>query len=358
MFIKAPNARAGTGYTGDVNTAFRQGRQDAYRDYIDNFNFALRADAANNAENQNQVNRAYNNYVNNLNFDQNTRTAMINTVKDSQNLADNVFNFDVNTHRLDALYPQREALGKSQAVQFANTQLANETNSAYGAAQADYKLANVDTEAQGYKSDIEHKAKQAGMNLNSLNEAQNFYDTLVKRTQPEWERAFAVELARQYREANPDFTGTDSDIIADLRRSGNYDAVLQKFQEDEFRNARNNVEGAKGNVQNVVAPGEYRGAKGRVKSTEQDKIAYGKTENLDADKIGAISGGTLMGYTQDGQEVVALPGGDVLLRGKNGGRLLGATTVNGRLLSPEENLQYRNISITQPNNITRAKDEF
>lgn len=80
MFIA--NVAKGGGYRTDVNTAFRQGRQDAFRDYVDNFDFALKADAANNAENQRQVERLARNYGLQLGMQQAGRNAAINFVND------------------------------------------------------------------------------------------------------------------------------------------------------------------------------------------------------------------------------------------------------------------------------------
>lgn len=358
MFIKAPNAKAGTGYTGDVNTAFRQGRQDAFRDYIDNFNFALAADTRNNAENQRQVERAARNYGLNLQFDNATRENMIDTVSDSQKLANTVYDFDVNASRLDSLYPQRQALGQSQAAQAVNTQMQAETDSAYNAGKSNIKFDNLTREGQGYKAQIDNAATREEMGQRGLAETQSMND-LVRRSPEDWQRSFAEDVVRDYRLRNPDFTGTDVDIMDELRRSGNYDAAFNSYQQEAYRQARNKVNAATGKVESVVAPGETTTKSGRITTQDNEKIAYGKTENLDADKLAAINGGSSIGYTQDGLEVVALPGGDVLLRGKNGGRLLGATTVNGRVLSPEENLRYRNISISQSNGgATNIEDEL
>ena len=86
MFIVSPTKG---GYRGDVvNSGFRQGRQDAYRDYIDNFNFALKADAANNAENQKQVERIANNYALQNQMRQGARNEALNFVNDSAKIDD------------------------------------------------------------------------------------------------------------------------------------------------------------------------------------------------------------------------------------------------------------------------------
>lgn len=91
MFIRSVSS--GGGYQGDVNTAFRQGRQDAFRDYIDNFAFALKADAMNNAENQRQVERIARNYALQNQMDQNLQDRVNNFVTGNTQLMKNVGDF-------------------------------------------------------------------------------------------------------------------------------------------------------------------------------------------------------------------------------------------------------------------------
>lgn len=124
MFIVNPNKG---GYQGDVvNTGFRKGRQDAYRDYIDNYNFALKADAAANAENQANVERAAKNYGLENAMRQGARTEAINFVTDNAKLDDAIVGNEINRHKNDYVWAKAPELGESQGIQFVATQAGNE----------------------------------------------------------------------------------------------------------------------------------------------------------------------------------------------------------------------------------------
>ena len=115
MFIRGANSRAGTGYTGDVNTAFRQGRQDAFRDYIDNFNFALQADIANNRENQANVQRIADNYADQLNMNKNGRNEVLDFVQTSDKIDGAVTTADINFASRDKLQPRINEIADDKA---------------------------------------------------------------------------------------------------------------------------------------------------------------------------------------------------------------------------------------------------
>lgn len=124
MFIVNPNKG---GYQGDVvNSGFRKGQQDAYRDYIDNYNFAVSADAANNAENQLNVERAAKNYMVENQMRQGARIEAINFVNDTSKLDDAIVGNEMNRNKNDYLWANAEQLGKSMGVTFAADQSAKE----------------------------------------------------------------------------------------------------------------------------------------------------------------------------------------------------------------------------------------
>lgn len=139
MFIVNPNKG---GYQGDVvNSGFRRGRQDAYRDYIDNFNFALKADAANNAENQANVERTAKNYGLENQMRQGARNEAINFVTDASKLDNAVVGGEINFHKNNELWDQAEQLGKAQGQEFIANQSAA-TNKAINANTEQSYLAN------------------------------------------------------------------------------------------------------------------------------------------------------------------------------------------------------------------------
>lgn len=124
MFIINPNKG---GYQGDVvNSGFRRGRQDAYRDYIDNFNFAVKADAANNAENQANVERVAKNYGLQNGMRQGARQEAISFVKDNMAIDDGMVASEINRNKNDYIWAKAPDIGQSQGIQFVATQVGNE----------------------------------------------------------------------------------------------------------------------------------------------------------------------------------------------------------------------------------------
>lgn len=155
MFIVSPTRG---GYRGDVvNSGFRQGRQDAYRDYIDNYNFALRADAATNAENQMNVQRAANNYALQNQMRQGARNEAYNFITDSGKIDDALTATDINfVKNADLRNPETiQQLGESQATQVRATQNANENAAAYKANKAQTYVEQQPLEAKERETKLE-----------------------------------------------------------------------------------------------------------------------------------------------------------------------------------------------------------
>lgn len=155
MFIVSPTRG---GYRGDVvNSGFRQGRQDAYRDYIDNYNFALKADAATNAENQMNVQRAANNYALQNQMRSGARNEIYNFVTDSGKIDDALTATDINfVKNADLRNPETiQQLGESQATQVRATQNANENTAAYKANKAQSYVEQQPLEAKERETKLE-----------------------------------------------------------------------------------------------------------------------------------------------------------------------------------------------------------
>ena len=155
MFIVSPTRG---GYRGDVvNSGFRQGRQDAYRDYIDNYNFALKADAATNAENQMNVQRAANNYALQNQMRQGARNEAYNFITDSGKIDDALTATDINfVKNADLRNPETiQQLGESQATQVKATQNANENTAAYKANKAQSYVEQQPLEAKERETKLE-----------------------------------------------------------------------------------------------------------------------------------------------------------------------------------------------------------
>ena len=155
MFIVSPTRG---GYRGDVvNSGFRQGRQDAFRDYIDNYNFALKADAATNAENQMNVQRAANNYALQNKMRQDARNESYNFITDSGKIDDAITATDINfVKNADLRNPDTiQQLGESQATQVKATQNANENTAAYKANKAQSYVEQQPLEAKERETKLE-----------------------------------------------------------------------------------------------------------------------------------------------------------------------------------------------------------
>lgn len=164
MFIVDP---AKGGYQGDVvNTSFRKGRQDAYRDYVDNYNFAVTADAANNAENQKNVERTANNYDFQNKMRQGARAEAINFVTDNSKLDDAIVGNEINRHKNDYVWPKAPELGESQGIQFVAKQVGDE-----GKARGDAAVAkDYGNNPRDFIDDNHAKAQSQALN-NAATEA-------------------------------------------------------------------------------------------------------------------------------------------------------------------------------------------
>lgn len=351
MFIKAANSRVGTGFTGDVNTAFRQGREDAFQDYIKNFNIALQADAKNNAENQLAVQRAAQNYGLNLKFDDATRKAMLDTVKDSQNIADAKFDFLVDASRLDNLYPQAEALGVSKANAVTNEAIAKEVDFANKASRATYQQDGMKQEGNNYLkgldvkgSELGNKQTAEGMTAEAYSEA-NQLAKMTKWTQQDWINSLADELWSQAK-LDPNNAGkSKAELLNELRANGMFDTALESYKADKLKQAQDTYYAYARKLSNVAS--EKSAGTTKSTTTKEAKTSGGGSEILDKDGVRALTGGKPLGFTANGLEVLALPNGDILVKDDSSGYRLKAMSRNGKVLGPEEILELNNIKVHQ-----------
>lgn len=201
MFIRSPNARAGTGFTGDVNTAFRQGRSDASRDYIDNFNVALNADANNYRFNQQIVNDTANNFDQQLGMGQAARKDTLDFVDKSSQLATDMTKADINFAKQGALQAQVPALGSSQANEVVFTQQGNEAKAQSTASEAMNKADNIDVWNQAATSQ-----QQSNIASNNANVATQENNLAKQQTVEKMKLEASQKLARWQ---NADVLGND-----------------------------------------------------------------------------------------------------------------------------------------------------
>ena len=240
MFIRGANSRAGTGYTGDVNTAFRQGRQDAFRDYIDNFNFALQADIANNRENQANVQRIADNYADQLNMNKNGRNEVLDFVQTSDKIDGAVTTADINFASRDKLQPRINEIADDKArMEFfkadsdANKAQVDSVKSTYGIQNAELEnnvhVAGQQSQLGKHQYDAATTAgKLEGYQLLKT-EMDNFSnpENVEKRKTTFLDRTVAI--AKQ----NGD-TRSDAEIRQAIMNHPDFDNNFRQYSQDEF----------------------------------------------------------------------------------------------------------------------------
>lgn len=301
MFIRSVSS--GGGYRGDVNTSFRQGRQDAYRDYIDNFNFALKADAANNAENQRQVERVAKNYGLNLGMDQATRQDAYNFITQSSAI-DNAktqmgIDFQRNAHLKD---PTVQAeLGKAQA-----SEQAAKTQS--GAVQANYGLAdwNFKQEQQPIMQQTAANNNQAGLTRSETNQTTaNIANQGATNQQAllDMANSFTPEQIERYyiermNALNPDHGMTLDQLKAEARNSA-VDLRMELAKQEAAKNVAA-IKVAGGNIDGGVYTFDpsAKGNPTKVTSSRSSTASPTKTET-DAPKPVVSTVGKVSTMSQD-----------------------------------------------------------
>lgn len=286
MFIVSPTRG---GYRGDVvNSGFRQGRQDAYRDYIDNYNFALKADAATNAENQMQVQRAANNYALQNQMRRGARDEAYNFITDSGKIDDAITATDINFVKNAQLRdPQNiQQLGESQATQVLATQNANENAAAYKANKAQSYVEQQPLEADARKAKLEENMTDSqrgnAQNLTGMdadrwlatnggelgyenfisNMIDNRVNAMVEEARQRGEVVDPVELKRQL--------DSDPEVVKEA-----YQEYLRQLSQARSQHAvsRGSMVDNEGNVEN------YRSSRSGNRTTTETKSTSTKVSN-------------------------------------------------------------------------------
>ena len=240
MFIRGANSRAGTGYTGDVNTAFRQGRQDAFRDYIENFNFARQADAANNAENQANVQRIANNYAQQLQMNANGRNEVLDFVQKSDQIDGAVLESDINFAARDKLQPRVNEIADDRAREVFFTADSKANTAQTDAVKSTYGLQNAGLENEvyvaGQQSQLNKNQYDAATTAGKLegyqllkNEMDNFSnpENVEKRRTTFLDRTVAI--AKQNGDQR-----SDAEIRQAIMNHPDYDNNFRQYSQDEF----------------------------------------------------------------------------------------------------------------------------
>ena len=258
MFIRGANSRAGTGYTGDVNTAFRQGRQDAFRDYIDNFNFALQADIANNRENQANVQRIADNYADQLNMNKNGRNEVLDFVQTSDKIDGAVTTADINFASRDKLQPRINEIADDKArMEFfkadsdANKAQVDSVKSTYGIQNAELEnnvhVAGQQSQLGKHQYDAATTAGQLEGYQLLKTEMDNFSnpENVEKRKTTFLDRVVAI--AKQNGDQR-----SEAELKQAVLNSSEFNDKFNQFRQDEFSKIATKVSALGGNLNDTV----------------------------------------------------------------------------------------------------------
>ena len=259
MFIRGANSRAGTGYTGDVNTAFRQGRQDAFRDYIDNFNFARQADAANNAENQANVQRIANNYAQQLQMNANGRNEVLDFVKKSDQIDGAVLEADINFAARDKLGQRVPEMADDRARGYfftednkANTAQVDSVKSTYGIQNAELEN-NV--HVAGQQSQLGKHQYDAATTAGKLEGYQLLKTEMDNFSNPEnVEKQKAAFIARVVAIAKQNGDQrSEAELKQAVLNSSEFNDKFNQFRKEEFSKIAAQVSALGGNLNDTVS---------------------------------------------------------------------------------------------------------
>ena len=258
MFIRGANSRAGTGYTGDVNTAFRQGRQDAFRDYIDNFNFALQADIANNRENQANVQRIADNYADQLNMNKNGRNEVLDFVQTSDKIDGAVTTADINFASRDKLQPRINEIADDKArMEFfkadsdANKAQVDSVKSTYGIQNAELEN-NV--HVAGQQSQLNKNQYDAVTTAGKLEGYQLLKTEMDNFSNPEnVEKQKAAFIARVVAIAKQNGDQrSEAELKQAVLNSSEFNDKFNQFRKEEFSKIAAQVSALGGNLNDTV----------------------------------------------------------------------------------------------------------
>ena len=333
MFIKSANSRAGTGYTGDVNTAFRQGRQDAFRDYIENFNFARQADAANNADNQANVQRIADNYARQLQMNANGRNEVLDFVNKSDKIDGAVQTADINFATRDRLQPRVNEIADDKARQEFFNADANANTAQTNAVKSTYGLQNAELEnnvhVAGQQSQLNKNQYDAATTAGKLEgyqllktEMDNFSnpENVEKRRSTFLDRTVAI--AKQNGDQR-----SDAEIRQAIMNHPDFDNNFRQYSQDEFSAVSAKV-AALGNDLNSATSymggnvpqqrGTRQSQQTQTKEQKADTWKQGATKYIKVDDAkGLVDVSTDLGngfrLSPDGSVIKVLPDGRVMV---------------------------------------------
>lgn len=234
MFIKSVGQG---GYRGDVNEAYRFGRRQAYDDYIDGYNKALKADVDTYNFNQAMVRDTANNYNLAVGMDKTAQNQAIDFVNNNNKLSNAVQGAEIDFYKREAIAPNVEGIGTNQAKIFTHDTASKANQSAYNFGMSETNLGNLATHQATATQDAQNKLTSA-QNTGLTNEQK----MEVLKSNPEfakWWNAdnqakvmsdFHSEMLEQAR-AMPENKGkTDDQILTEYKANADfYNAKVEEY---------------------------------------------------------------------------------------------------------------------------------
>lgn len=354
MFIRSLSN--GGGYQGDVNTAFRQGRQDAFRDYIDNFNFALKADASNNAENQNNVQRIANNYGLQLGMNDKARKDAIDFIKTSGEIPLAQTQAQVNFNTGELLQDKISAMALSKASTISAKQDAAAYEAMYNVKKNQGLLENAPYETEKNRTGFQ---ADTGTNQNTISENERIqsvegsYGTaedFIKNTD-KWKvdhlKKTAAEMVKQYPEMSLEqaVSALSKDQTYLTQRDNDYQKAYNYIVNQRAAKLGKEVNFATGTVEQTE-----KGSKSTTKSASKNE-GYQKPsapKSIKANEGGSYVVGDPIGYFNGMPAYRTADNGVFIGTTKGGGTYYGPMFTKGNsAVSAEDMLRLRAITLSK-----------
>lgn len=335
MFIQSVSK--GGGYRGDVNTAFRQGRQDAYRDYIDNFTYALEEDRKQNAFNQTQVEQAAANYNRELDMGKNARADVLDFTDSSSKImasTDGLYQQAAKSGELRTVGENgktgNENIGYATANVSVNSAGTNLNNSVVNYATSGNKVDNLPNTLQEQTVKSQTGVTQAE-NSQTVEQSKQQYAKMLDFTQGQKEQDFINWAFDQEKQKNPNVN--KEEFEASLRGNPQFGEAVSLHYIQSLQATENKILGATRSL--------------NERTEKQPVVKFDSGKSVSGDEFTALSNGAVeLGKTANGNVVFQTAGGDILIKSGDGtGVKIAKGTKNGVPVSVQETLEAHQIQL-------------
>lgn len=216
MFIKSVSS--GGGYQGDVNHAYRLGRQLAFNDQIDAYNKALQADANTYNFNQAVVKDTAGNYGLQVGMNDKARADAYNFATKSNEIANAELAYEIGQEKRNAIEPFKEQVGTDQARKYVFGAATDANNAAYNNDVAATKLDNVATTNDVYIQKQNNELLSQQMAAEAAKAKQDYTFWTNPNNLENQKKMFETEALAYYRQKDKvnGVTRSDAEILQEL----------------------------------------------------------------------------------------------------------------------------------------------